>query len=135
MSDWQPTTCMRCAVGCGHLQKPAADGDGLAAAKGHPGHPTTGGSKCQRGVEETVDPAGERITEPLIRRGGELKPATWDTALGLVTARFIEALGNNDGDIAVLGSGQQTNEAAYALGKLARGGFGTPYYDSNTTLL
>ena len=134
MSDWQPTTCMRCAVGCGHLQKPAADGDGLAAAKGHPGHPTTGGSKCQRGVEETVDPAGERITEPLIRRGGELKPATWDTALGLVTARFIEALGNNDGDIAVLGSGQQTNEAAYALGKLARGGFGTPYYDSNTTL-
>jgi len=34
----------------------------------------------------------------------------------------------------VLGSGQQTNEAAYALGKLARGGFGTRYYDANTTL-
>ena len=133
MSDWQPTTCMRCAVGCGHLQKPAADGT-LAAVKGHAGHPTTDGSKCKRGIDETVDPKGERITEPLIRRGGELRPATWDTALGLVTSRFIEALGNNDGDIAVLGSGQQTNEAAYALGKLARGGFGTPYYDSNTTL-
>ena len=134
MSDWQPTTCMRCAVGCGHLQKPTEDGSGLAAAKGHPGHPTTDGSKCKRGINETVAPEGERITEPLIRRGGELRPTTWDTALGLVTSRFIEVLGNNDGDIAVLGSGQQTNEAAYALGKLARGGFGSPYYDSNTTL-
>jgi assimilatory nitrate reductase catalytic subunit len=36
--------------------------------------------------------------------------------------------------VAVLGSGQQTNEAAYALGKLARGGIGTRYYDANTTL-
>ena len=134
MSDWQSTTCMRCAVGCGHRQRPAADGDGLGDVTGDPSHPATGGAKCQRGVSETLAPDGKRITEPLIRRGGTLQPTDWDTALGLVTSRFIEALGNNDGNIAVLGSGQQTNEAAYALGKLARGGFGTPYYDSNTTL-
>ena len=34
----------------------------------------------------------------------------------------------------MLGSGQQTNEAAYVPGKLARGGFGTRNYDANTTL-
>jgi len=134
MSDWQSTTCMRCAVGCGHRQRPTADGDSLGEVTGDPSHPATGGAKCQRGVSETLAPDGKRITDPLIRRGGTLQPTDWETALGLVTSRFIEALGNNNGNIAVLGSGQQTNEAAYALGKLARGGFGTPYYDSNTTL-
>ena len=34
----------------------------------------------------------------------------------------------------MLGSGQQTNEAAHVPGKLARGGFGTRNYDANTTL-
>ena len=125
---------MRCAVGCGHRQRSADDGDGLSELTGDPAHPATGGAKCQRGISETLAPEGERITEPLIRRGDTLQPTDWDTALGLVTSRFIESLGNDNGNIAVLGSGQQTNEAAYALGKVARGGFGTPYYDANTTL-
>ncbi len=134
MSDWQPTTCMRCAVGCGHLQRGADDGYGVSEARGNPAHPASNGLKCQRGIQETVNPGGERLTEPLVRRGGTLQPTDWDTALGIVAARFIEALSNGGDTIAVLGSGQQTNEAAYALGKLARGGFGTPYYDANTTL-
>jgi len=74
------------------------------------------------------------VTEPLIRRGGTLRPTDWDTVLGTVSVRIIEALRNGNDNVAVLGSGQQTNEAAYALGKLARGGFGTRYYDANTTL-
>jgi len=134
MSDRTPTTCMRCAVGCGYLQG-AADGDeGVVDVTGNPDHPTNGGLKCQRGVRETVDPDGERLTEPLIRRGGSLQPTDWDTALGVVTARLVEALRESPDNVAVLGSGQQTNEAAYALGKVARGAFGTRYYDANTTL-
>jgi len=51
-----------------------------------------------------------------------------------VVGGFGDTMNAGD-DVAVLGSGQQTNEAAaYALGKLARGGFGTRYYDANTTL-
>jgi assimilatory nitrate reductase catalytic subunit len=125
---------MRCAVGCGYLQRGNEDGYGIADARGNAEHPTNNGMECQRGVRETVDPDGERLTEPLVRRGGTLRPTDWDTALGIVANRFIEAITNDAGNIAVLGSGQQTNEAAYALGKLARGGFGTPYYDANTTL-
>jgi assimilatory nitrate reductase catalytic subunit len=125
---------MRCAVGCGYLQRGNEEGYGIADARGNAEHPTNNGMECQRGVRETVDPDGQRLTEPLVRRGGTLQPTTWDTALGIVTTRFIEALTRDGGNIAVLGSGQQTNEAAYALGKLARGGFGTPYYDANTTL-
>ena len=134
MSEPTPTTCMRCAVGCGHLQRGREAGHGVAEATGNPEHPTNEGADCQRGVEETVDPGGDRLTQPLVRRGGELQPTDWDTAVGVVANRFIEALSNGDGDIAVLGSGQQTTEAVYALGKLARGGFGTRYYDANTRL-
>jgi assimilatory nitrate reductase catalytic subunit len=133
MTDWVPTTCMRCAVGCGHLQRGVADGHGIADVRGDPDHPTNRGLECQRGIRESVDPDGEWLTRPLVRRGGALEPTTWDTALGVVAARIIEATGGS-GEVAVLGSGQQTNEAAYALGKLARGGIGTRYYDANTTL-
>ena len=125
---------MRCAVGCGLSQREDADGSAAIEARGNPDHPTNGGADCERGVRETVSPDGRRLTEPLVRRGGTLQPTDWDTALGVVAMRFIEALRDETGDVAVLGSGQQTNEAAYALGKVARGGFGTPYYDANTGL-
>ncbi|MDS0293704.1 assimilatory nitrate reductase NasA [Halogeometricum luteum] len=134
MTDPKPTTCMRCAVGCGYLQEGAAPGRGVAAVSGHTEHPTSGGRKCRRGVRETVDPRGERLTTPLIRRGDSLHPTDWDTALGVVATRLIEAIRKRPSNVAVLGSGQQTNEAAYALGKVARGVFGTPHYDANTTL-
>ena len=134
MSDRKPTTCMRCAVGCGYRQEESTDDGRLVDVSGDPDHPTTGGRNCQRGVSETVDPGAERLTRPLIRRGGSLRPTDWDTALGVVTTRLIEAIRRDPDSVAVLGSGQQTNEAAYALGKVARGAFGTRHYDANTTL-
>jgi len=134
MTAWTPTTCMRCAVGCGHLQKGVDNGYGLDTVRGDANHPVSRGLACQRGVDETAAPDGEWLTRPLIRKGGDLVPTSWDTALGVVCNRFEEAIADSPHGIAVLGSGQQTNEAAYVLGKLARGGFGTKYYDANTTL-
>ena len=134
MSEWTPTTCMRCAVGCGHLQRGTDVGKGLDSVRGDADHPVTRGLACQRGVSETADPDGEWLTQPLVRKDGELLPSSWDTALDVVRRRFADALADTRDGVAVLGSGQQTNEAAYALGKLARGGFGTRYYDANTTL-
>ena len=134
MTAWTPTTCMRCAVGCGHLQKGVDNGYGLDTVRGDANHPVSRGLACQRGVDETAAPDGEWLTRPLIRKGDDLVPTSWDTALGVVCNRFEEAIADSPHGIAVLGSGQQTNEAAYALGKLARGGFGTRYYDANTTL-
>ncbi|QSG02286.1 assimilatory nitrate reductase NasA [Natranaeroarchaeum sulfidigenes] len=134
MSRWIPTTCLRCAVGCGLLQRGADSGFGLETVRGDTSHPVTDGLACQRGVNETANSNGERLTRPLIRSDGGLMPTSWDTALGVVVERFRAALDSNPDGVAVLGSGQQTNEAAYALGKLARGGFGTRYYDANTTL-
>ncbi|SNR50548.1 assimilatory nitrate reductase (ferredoxin) precursor [Halorubrum vacuolatum] len=133
---------MRCAVGCGLRQRPTADGNGLATVRGDPSHVVSRGQACARGVDETADPRGDRLTRPLVRRGGDLVETTWDVALDRAISGFESAVGLDedastgaDPDaLAVIGSGQQTNEAAYALGKVARGGVGTERYDANTTL-
>ena len=125
---------MRCAVGCGHLQKGVDSGYGVDTVRGDANHPVSRGLACQRGISESADPDGEWLTRPLIRKGGRLVATSWDTALGVITNRFEDALADTADGVAVLGSGQQTNESAYLLGKLARGGFGTRYYDANTTL-
>ncbi|RZV11893.1 assimilatory nitrate reductase (ferredoxin) precursor [Natrinema hispanicum] len=134
VADRVPTTCLRCAVGCGLRQQPADQGNGLEAVSGDPAHPVSRGSACSRGIHETVDPDGERLSRPLVREGGDLVATTWETALQRAADGLGTALARSSDAVAVLGSGQQTTEAAYALGKLARGGFGTRYYDANTTL-
>ncbi|MBX0286650.1 molybdopterin-dependent oxidoreductase [Halomicroarcula sp. F28] len=134
MSDWVPTTCMRCAVGCGHMQRGADIGYGVDMVRGDAAHPVNQGLACARGIQESRDPDGKWLSRPLVRDDGELRTTTWDVALARATQGLREAHERDPDSVAVLGSGQQTNEAAYALGKVARGGFGTRNYDANTTL-
>nr|WP_254922158.1 assimilatory nitrate reductase NasA [Halorubrum sp. Ea8] len=134
MNDPVPTTCMRCAVGCGHLTGRVDSGYGIDGVRGDVAHPTNRGLACSRGIDETQNPDGEWLTRPYVRQEGELRRTTWDVALSRVVDEFRDVLDRDRHGLAVLGSGQQTNEAAYALGKLARGGFGTRHYDANTTL-
>ena len=125
---------MRCAVGCGHLTETTDSGYGIDGVRGDIAHPVSQGLACARGIEETGNSDGERLSKPHVRRDGELHRTTWDAALTRVVEEFRDILKHDHDGVAVLGSGQQTNEAAYALGKLARGGFGTRHYDANTTL-
>ena len=134
MSDWVPTTCMRCAVGCGHMQLGVDEGYGIDVVRGNGSHPVSQGMACSRGIEESADPGGEWLSTPLVRKGGELVAASWPEALDRIEAELGPLVAEDPDSVAVLGSGQQTNEAAYALGKLARGGIGTRNYDANTTL-
>ena len=125
---------MRCAVGCGHVQRAIERGVGLDVVRGDATHPVNEGLACGRGVSETANPDGEWLTRPMVRRNGELMATTWDVALDRAATGMREAADENPHELAILGSGQQTNEAAYALGKVARGGVGTRHYDANTTL-
>ena len=134
MSDPVPTTCMRCAVGCGHVTHGVDQGYGLDTVRGDGAHPVNRGLACGRGISETADPQGKWLTRPLVRKDGELVRATWEDALDRATAAIETARADDPNNVAIMGSGQQTVEAAYALGKVARGGLGTRNYDANTTL-
>jgi assimilatory nitrate reductase catalytic subunit len=116
------------------MQRGADIGYGVDMVRGDAAHPVNQGLACSRGIQESRDPDGQWLTRPLVRDDGELRTTTWDVALAKATQGLRKAHESDPDSVAVLGSGQQTNEAAYALGKVARGGFGTPNYDANTTL-
>ena len=125
---------MRCAVGCGHITHGADLGYGLDTVRGDAAHPVSRGLACGRGIRETSDPKGEWLTRPLVRKDGELVRATWEDALERAIDAIESAMAADPDSVAIMGSGQQTVEAAYALGKVARGIVGTRNYDANTTL-
>jgi assimilatory nitrate reductase catalytic subunit len=116
------------------MQRGADIGYGIDMVRGDAAHPVNQGLACSRGIQESRDPDGNWLTRPMVRDDGELRQTTWDVALAKATQGLREAHEDDPDSVAVLGSGQQTNEAAYALGKVARGGFGTRNYDANTTL-
>ena len=63
----------------------------------------------------------ERLTQPLIRRGDKLTPATWEDAFELIGKRFAEVRDKDGGSaIGVIGSNRTTNEENYLLSKFAR---------------
>lgn len=77
----------------------------------------------------------DRLTTPLVRRGSELVPATWDEAMGLVVRRLQELLAQQGPSaIGFYTSGQLFLEEYYTLAVLARGGIGTAHLDGNTRL-
>jgi NADH-quinone oxidoreductase subunit G len=68
----------------------------------------------------------ERVTEPLLRDGGELRPVSWERALAEAAAGLARA-GEQSAAIA---GGQVTNEEGLLLSRLMRDGLGSPHVDS-----
>ncbi len=69
----------------------------------------------------------DRVTTPLVRRDGELQPASWGEALDLVAERLGAVHGH---EVAGLGGAHSTNEEAYAFGKFLRTVVMTPHLDA-----
>ncbi|MBE3010715.1 molybdopterin-dependent oxidoreductase [Microbispora sp. NEAU-D428] len=122
------THCPYCALQCGMTLSPA----GRASVRVRPRDPSAGGL-CQKGWTAAAllgSPA--RLTTPLVRDGGTLRPASWDEALGLVARRIKEIAAERGPDaVAVFGGGGLTNEKAYLIGKFARVALGTSQVDYN----
>jgi predicted molibdopterin-dependent oxidoreductase YjgC len=72
-----------------------------------------------------------RLTEPLVRDGGDLRPVTWDDALDRAAEGFqrIRAAEGSDA-LGIFSCSKSTNELNFLAGKLARVAFGTHNVDS-----
>jgi assimilatory nitrate reductase catalytic subunit len=124
------THCPYCALQCGMSLVPRARGGAEVRARSFPAN---GGGLCQKGwtSAELLD-SPHRLTTPLVRTSGELRPAPWDEALDLVADRLRDARATQGPDaVAVFGGGGLTNEKAYLLGKFARVALGTSQIDYN----
>lgn len=75
-----------------------------------------------------------RLTTPLVRRDGELQPATWDEAIARAASGFRSILDAPGADptrnVGVFSCSKATNEVNYLVGKFARGVLGTNNVDS-----
>ena len=121
------TTCPYCGVGCG-LSVRVEDGR-IAWVDGMPDNGSSQGMTCVKGrFGLEFAQSGERLTHPLIRRGGKdgtLERATWDDALDLVAERFAGSLGAFAG----IASAKATNEDGWVMQKFVRAVMGTNNID------
>jgi assimilatory nitrate reductase catalytic subunit len=123
------THCPYCALQCAMELRQTPTGVTVAPRA----FPTNRGGLCQKGwTAAELLAAPDRLTTPLVRRQGTLRPASWDEALDVVAdgVRCVQAAHGRDA-VAVFGGGGLTKEKAYALGKFARVVLGTAHIDYN----
>ena len=123
------TVCPFCGCGC-NIQLFVKDGQ-VVRVSSPVGKGPGGGNLCVKGrygFQFINHP--DRLTQPLVRRDGELVPATWDEALDLVARRFAE-IRVEDGADALMGfsSARCTNEENYVFQKFMRAVIGTQNVD------
>jgi predicted molibdopterin-dependent oxidoreductase YjgC len=124
-----PTICPYCGCGCSFYLE-VLDGQ-LIGTLPNKTAPVNEGKLCVKGWnvhEFVVSP--NRLTQPLIRRGAELQPASWEEALAWTASRLRTIRDSHGPDsIAFLTSAKCTNEENYLLQKFARAGVGTNNID------
>ena len=111
------TTCPYCGVGCG-IKAQVDENDRIIEMLDDPANQSSVGMLCVKGrFGYTFVHHQDRLTTPLIRRDGQLQPASWDEALDYVAERLIEYRGDA---FATLCSAKATNEDGYIQQKFAR---------------
>lgn len=124
------TTCPYCGTGCG-IELHVAD-DRVVGVSPDWTAPANQGSLCVKG-QFAMDfiHHRQRLTTPLIRTDGELKPATWEEAYRLIADRMQQIKEQNGPDaFALWSSSRATNEANYLFQKLGRAVLGTNNIDN-----
>ena len=119
--------CSHCAVGCNltyNTRREAKSGGDIVIKRAMPRQNEQVNELwiCDKGrfAYHYVD-SSDRLTQPLIRKNGELTPASWDEALTLVA----EQLKNAGGGLLTLAGGRLPNEDLFNLKKLSEGLGGT----------
>ena len=122
-----PTICTHCGDGCKTTLSVRNNKILRANNRDHSG--INGEFLCIKGryAYDFLDHPG-RLTEPLLRKEGQLAPVSWAEALAAVGRRFQE-LRNQGQAFAVVGSSHSSNEASYCLQKFARLALGTNNID------
>jgi len=128
--DQVESTCTLCSFGCRAAVQSSSNR--ITRLLGMDSDPVNQSWLCDKGrfVAEAAN-AESRVTEPLIRRGANLEPASWGEALALVASKLSEAKAKGGpGSIAMLGGARLSNEDANTWAKLAKAIIGTDSVDA-----
>jgi formate dehydrogenase major subunit len=128
-TQWTRTTCPYCGVGC-EMQVGTREGR-IVDIRPARDAPVNKGHLCSKGrYAFDFIQSGDRVTEPLIRDGGNWRPVSWTEAVSYVAERLQRIVAAHGPDaIGVLGSARATNEENYVIQKFARVALGTNNVD------
>jgi anaerobic selenocysteine-containing dehydrogenase len=131
---WVQSACVLCSNGCG-LDIGIKAGR-IVGVRGREGDRTNHGRLGPKGLHGWVaNQSRDRLTRPLIRHNGELRPATWDQAMDAIVSRTKALIEKHTASsIGFYTSGQLMLEEYYLLGVIGKAGIGTPHMDGNTRL-
>ena len=77
-----------------------------------------------------MDEASVRLTQPLVRDGGRLRPASWEEALGRAADGFAMARAIGPNSFGMFSCSKTTNEMNFMAQKFARVVMGSNNIDS-----
>lgn len=123
------TICPYCGTGC--MFNLLSENGRLVGVEPVGNHPLSRGGLCVKGWNAFAFVGHpDRLTMPLVRKGGELVPVSWAEALAGV-ADAIKAVQKKHGNDSIMfaSSAKATNEENFLLMKLARRVFGTNNID------
>jgi ferredoxin-nitrate reductase len=131
---WVQSVCVLCSTGCG-LDIGVRDGR-MVGVRGRTMDRVNKGRLGPKGLHGwEANASSDRLTTPLIRRGGQLREASWDEAMTLIVDRSKELKEQyGRGAIGFYNSGQLMLEEYYTLAVVAEAGIGTSHVDGNTRL-
>ncbi|HWP42398.1 MAG TPA: formate dehydrogenase subunit alpha [Blastocatellia bacterium] len=128
-TTWTKTTCPYCGTGC--EMEVGTHADRIVSIRPVREAPVSRGHLCVKGrYGFDFVYAGDRITEPMIREGGDWKRVSWNDAISFAAEglrRVTEKYGPDS--LGVLGSARATNEENYLTQKFARVVMGTNNVD------
>ncbi len=112
---WVRTTCPYCGTGC--EMEVGVKAGGITEVRPAMDAPVNHGHLCVKGrYGFGFNDAPDRITTPMLRRGGRWMDVSWDEALDAAAS----ALRRAEGKAGVLASSRVTNEENYLAQKFAR---------------
>ncbi len=127
--SWDKAPCRFCGTGC-HVQV-GVEGGKVVAIAGDRKAEVNKGLLCVKGYHVGLALYGrDRLTRPLLRKGGQLVPVSWEEALEVIASRIAA----DPGGFAFYGSGQWTIPEGYAANKFMKGGLGNNHIDPNARL-
>ncbi len=124
-----PSVCNNCSVGCNARIDVRVDK--IMRLMSRTNDEIDDGWLCNRGRWEfSYVNSPERLRTPLIRRNGQLRPASWDEALKHIAAQLQGIVARHGAQtVAGIGSTRTTNEESYLFQRLLRQVIGTPNVD------
>ncbi len=132
--QWHKSTCPYCGLGCGLMV--GVDEERIIGVRDIEDYPANRGDLCAIAAAlPAVFEAEGRLTQPMLRRGGELKPVTWEEAIGHMAGEFRRIIAEHGPKaVAFYGGAANLTEEYYLMNKLMKACIGSNDLECSTRL-